>query len=701
MFELSIALKYLIPRKRHLSVTLIAMMSVGVISLVVWLLLVFLSVTEGIEKTWLKKLTDLNAPIRITPTPEYFSSYYYKVDSISHSSNFSVKTIEEKSLSPLSDPYDPEEDQEIPYYWPAPDLDEHGHLIDPVKELDLLLSQLKKEKKTLVFQDYEMSGATLKLQLLRNKSNSLFTPGQESLNFLTQVSYLSTPPEHPNILSSLLISPTAKDINHLFFLAGYRMENTLSNGEPELKLAQESFQTKISDLLSSVSIQTIQTVPPEFRFQIKNLSDGLFTVYGVFKNDTLIKILLPKETSSQIAVDTARGEELRKGSLEITASKAVAKFLESTFCLHENTSLELHGSQTFSVTINTDSVKNATQLEDITLKIQGAIQNHPLKGSIPWKNFLIKSFSLKDSPKAPWAQKDSPEKMRLPVNSAQENGILLPKTFQENGVLLGDKGFLSYTSSTASALQEQRTPIFVAGFYDPGVISIGSKCLLVPREITKTINSANTAFTYDKIALNGLQVWFDSPSQAWEVKTQIEALLKEKNIEKYWKVVSFQEYDFAKDLLEQFQSDKYLFSLIAIIILIVACCNILSFLIIQVNDKKKEIAILQAMGASKKTIAMIFGLLGIFVGVLGCIIGSLGALFTLHHIDALVQVLSALQGHDAFNQVFYGSSLPNTLSTRALLFILFTTPILSLLAGLIPALKACRLHPSSILRSES
>ncbi|MCX6989569.1 MAG: ABC transporter permease, partial [Chlamydiae bacterium] len=77
MFELSVALKYLVPKKKQLSVTLIASMSVGVISLVVWLVLVFLSVTEGMEKNWLKKLTDLNAPLKITPTKKYFSSYYY------------------------------------------------------------------------------------------------------------------------------------------------------------------------------------------------------------------------------------------------------------------------------------------------------------------------------------------------------------------------------------------------------------------------------------------------------------------------------------------------------------------------------------------------------------------------------------------------------------------------------------------------
>ncbi|HAB98569.1 MAG TPA: hypothetical protein DCE71_01950 [Parachlamydiales bacterium] len=68
MFEWQIALKYLIPKRKSLSTALISMMSVFVISLVVWLVLVFLSVTKGIEQNWLNKLTSLYAPLRISPT---------------------------------------------------------------------------------------------------------------------------------------------------------------------------------------------------------------------------------------------------------------------------------------------------------------------------------------------------------------------------------------------------------------------------------------------------------------------------------------------------------------------------------------------------------------------------------------------------------------------------------------------------------
>src|SRR3989338_8769625 len=145
MFELSIALKYLIQRRKQLSVSLIALMSVVVISLVVWLVIVFLSVTEGIERGWLEKLTQLNAPIRITPTSDYYASYYYQIDSVSAASNYSYKTIGEKAEAKLSDPYNPEEDQEISARFGSADRLSNGTLKDPVKIAYQILSDLKKQ----------------------------------------------------------------------------------------------------------------------------------------------------------------------------------------------------------------------------------------------------------------------------------------------------------------------------------------------------------------------------------------------------------------------------------------------------------------------------------------------------------------------------------------------------------------------------
>jgi lipoprotein-releasing system permease protein len=88
------------------------------------------------------------------------------------------------------------------------------------------------------------------------------------------------------------------------------------------------------------------------------------------------------------------------------------------------------------------------------------------------------------------------------------------------------------------------------------------------------------------------------------------------------------------------------------------------------------------------------------MGAVSSLFGTALAVFTLRHLDSLVSFLSALQGRAAFHPAFFGQSLPNQLSYEALLFVLIATPLLSLAAGLIPALKASRIRPSSVLRSE-
>ncbi|MES2272726.1 MAG: FtsX-like permease family protein [Chlamydiota bacterium] len=534
MFEFKVAYKYLIPRKKSLSTALISLMSVLVISLVVWLVVVFLSVTTGIEKNWLRKLTSLHAPLRLTPTELYYSSYYYQIDRLAAASNYTLKTIGEKQASSITDPYAVDGDPEIPIYWPGPDLGLDRHLRDPVKTLYAELASLQKEFPDVAFQDYEIGGA-----LLRLKINSKAGGGP---SYLSQMSYLLSLTEENPHLRSLLVDPSLSEINQLLSLHPSLAKNIGPNGEALL------------------DFDTLPENPPPWAFFVKG-------------------------------------------------------------------------------------------------------QCH------------LPSFS-------------------------EETPILLPKNYRESGVLLGDSGTLSYVAPAAVSAQEQRIPIRVVGFYDPGILSVGNKCLIVPSEVTQTIHAASQTFSPDGTPTNGLFVWFKDLEQAEAIKEKLAMRLEHAGIAPYWKIATYQEFEFSKDLMFQFRSDRTLFMLIAAIILIVACCNVISLLVLLVNDKKKEIAILQSMGASFGSIAAIFGICGATMGSLSCLIGGGLAIFTLKHLDSLVAFLSALQGHAAFNPAFFGKTLPNQLSFDALLFVVIATPILSLLAGLIPALKASRIRPSSVLRSE-
>ncbi|MES2344716.1 MAG: FtsX-like permease family protein [Chlamydiota bacterium] len=641
MFELSVALKYLIPKRKQLSVSLISLMSVGVISLVVWLLLLFLSITEGIEKGWLEKLTALNAPVRINPTPAYFNSYYYQIDSVSETSSFLYKSIGEKAEALISDPYSMDSDMEIPAYWPVIDKDSDGSIKDPVKKAYQIL-----KNKGLIYQDYEISGALMRLELIRSKSQLITTHGDLTQSNLTQASYVASFAENSPYVQSLISKPDAKDLNNLFYLANL---HTLS----------------LDSLLKQVDIKSVKTSSNYWRFPPELLPE---------KKQFFVEPYLSQGKLSHFIFNKKKGEPLvRLGNTLIFRGESYP--LSTIFFTTE---------EMYFTVKNVDGASKQN-LRDVCFDVEGSLQGEMFSGKIAWDGLEIADATIHHLEK---------------IAPASSSGVFLAKSYQENGVRIGDRGYLSYTAPTASSIQEQRLPIYVAGFYDPGIMAVGNKCILAPGPIVHAINISNHSAHLNPSEANGIHVWFPNLNDAKKIKKEIITAFKESGIDNYWKVSTFHEYDFARDLMQQFQSDRYLFTLIGIIILTVACCNIISLLVLLVNDKKKEIGILQSMGASTKSIAAIFGLCGITMGILSSLIGIGAAFLTLHHIDIVVSLLSILQGHDAFNAAFYGKSLPSSLSHNALIFILIATPIISLLAGLVPAIKACRLRPSAILRSE-
>ncbi len=678
MFEFALVKKYLSFKKSQLSVSLISLMSILVISVVVWLVLVFLSVTEGIERNWTQKLTALNGPIRIQPTENYFSSYYYQIDQYAQESNYSFKNIRQKAVSPHPDPYDYERDEELPSSFPKPQKEQNGSLKDPVKKAYQILEQLQKKISGFAFQDYELSGALLRLQISTDAI---------SHQFLTQVSYLvSFTDQNPNI-QSLLIHPQAKELNHLLSLS-FRKGDHVCEDVPK-----EEERTTFSNLLSilnNICIEEMQTNLHVWKLPASLIPEqGFFNATASLQQGQITHLIVHK-------TPTGKGQfEIKQNSFYFNGQK-----------IPRTTPIFIEGPLHFQTTLVKDSLDKAHTLSDVRFCAKTMVQKQPLEGEIPWAGLEIVKASIqnqfdtipKDLP--PWPYFLKKKAVMLPKTAQGILPIFLARSFQENGVKLGDRGYLSYPSMTTSGMQEQRCAVSVAGFYDGGIMAMSSKYILVPSQITTLINASNSPYNIDKMATNGIALWFTESMQCEKIKEELRKAFQEAGIDSYWKITTYKEYDFAKDLLQQFQSDKYLFTLIGVIVLAVACSNIISMLILLVQNKKREIGILQAMGASKNSIALIFGLCGVCIGMISSLIGIALALLTLHNIDFVVKILSLLQGHEAFNTLFFGQSLPDTLSHRALCFVLIATPLISLLAGLIPAIKACRLQPSQILRSE-
>lgn len=478
-FELFIAKRYILPKIKQLSAALISLLSLVVISLVVWLVIVFTSVTDGLEKTWIEKLIALSGPIRLQPTESYFDSYYFQIDGYSQKTDFRHQSLKEKLDAPWSDPFDKNEDQPLPEGFPSPFCDSTGKCIDLAK-------------------------ATIQTvhQVLPSTSTSVF----------------------------------------------------------ELGLAQ--FCIKLSE----------------------------------------------------------EGDRYVSGMCYLT-----------------------------------DTTNSAHSLDALHI---------------------------------------APELLE----SLGDDGVLVPKHFKENGIFPGDQGYLSYFGASLSTAQEQRLPIKVVGYYDPGLIPVAGKLLLTSHDIVSQIRTSTQL--HQDGATTGISIWCNNYDDAKKEKELIVSALEKSGLSPFWKVETFWEYDYARDLLQQLHGDKTLFSLIAILILLVACSNIISMLILLVNDKKHEIGVLQALGASWKQILIIFCSCGAILGLVSATVGTLAAWITLENLDLIVAFLSHLEGHAAFNTMFFGEQLPSALSLRALALVWSSTILLSIIAGLIPAWKAASLKPAEILRAQ-
>lgn len=701
MFELSVACKYLIPRWRQLSVSIISLVSILVIALVVWLIVVFFSVKDGLENSWVDKIIALTAPIRVTPTEKYYNSYYYQADSVSAQSNYTAKSIGEKLYAPQADPYNTEFDEELPTHWPAPDINAQGALKDLVQLVAKSAASLHSAKGIKVT-DYETTLANIRLRLVRPSAG----PTQQSQQFLDHGTYVGSFDADTPVLAKALLPFTAADFNNLLQMQFVSADNILEDVPDAVHQLEISLlQHRLQAFFQAVNITALKTPANGWRLPQSLLpANAHFKVVVLTKDGAVARITIPNNPNDFKPLPQSMlspHEQLLSGELSIVNGTRSIKFSnQEPIEIEPWIPLLLEDNTVLHATVDMPSLEQAQRLLSIPFNVHAKIQSNLLQGKVGLGSLEITEATITPRADAKLLVVHAPDNaaITLPQNSAEGDGILLPRSFKDAGALLGDQGYLSYYSPTPSSVQEQRQPIFVAGFYDPGIMPLGGKYILASKDLIGAIRASYNS--NESLASNGLNIRFDNLKDAAKIKAELLLALEEAGITPYWHIETYQEYEYTKDLIQQLHSEKNLFSVISLVVIVVACSNIISMLIILVNDKKLEIGIMRSMGATSGSIAAIFGICGMVMGTLGSLIGILAATLTLRYINELVALISKVQGYDLFNPIFYGNTLPSELSVEALAFVVGTTAFISLLAGIVPAVKASMLRPSTILRSE-
>ena len=151
---------------------------------------------------------------------------------------------------------------------------------------------------------------------------------------------------------------------------------------------------------------------------------------------------------------------------------------------------------------------------------------------------------------------------------------------------------------------------------------------------------------------------------------------------------------------EALKVERTVMFIILSLIILIAAFNVVTSLFILVKNKTKEIAILRTIGLSRSGIMRIFILIGSIVGISGTLVGTLCGYIITINLENIRSLLNNQFGLNLFPpQLYYIDQIPTNIQSTQILYIVFFSIIISILATIYPSYAASRLEIKGILKN--
>ncbi|WP_099350593.1 lipoprotein-releasing ABC transporter permease subunit LolE [Erwinia amylovora] len=138
-----------------------------------------------------------------------------------------------------------------------------------------------------------------------------------------------------------------------------------------------------------------------------------------------------------------------------------------------------------------------------------------------------------------------------------------------------------------------------------------------------------------------------------------------------------------------------------VLVIGVACFNIVSTLVMAVKDKSGDIAVLRTLGAKDGLIRAIFVWYGLLAGLLGSVSGVVVGVLAAVNLTPIMHAIEAVTGYQFLSgDIYFIDFLPSELHWRDVAAVLVTSLVLSLIASWYPARRASRIDPARVLSGQ-
>lgn len=147
--------------------------------------------------------------------------------------------------------------------------------------------------------------------------------------------------------------------------------------------------------------------------------------------------------------------------------------------------------------------------------------------------------------------------------------------------------------------------------------------------------------------------------------------------------------------------EKMMMLLILSLLIVIAVFNLVSSLVMIVNEKTADIAILRTMGARSRSVLAIFFVQGCSVGFVGTVLGLVFGVILSYNVSSVIDLLLRLTDLDGLLAAVYRvDHFPSKILFNDLLLVGLVSMVLSIIATIYPAWSAARLNPVESLKYE-